>query len=50
MPVMDLFRIRNFEIRNRLFVGTGKYAATRTLTVLPAPGAPPWFALTGLAG
>ena len=22
---MDLFRIRNFEIRNRLFVGTGKY-------------------------
>src|ERR1700749_4713885 len=23
---MDLFKIRNFEIRNRLFVGTGKYA------------------------
>src|SRR5256885_15898645 len=22
---MDVFRIRNFEIRNRLFVGTGKY-------------------------
>jgi thiazole synthase len=22
---MDLFRIKNFEIRNRLFVGTGKY-------------------------
>src|SRR4051794_2165908 len=24
---MDLFRIKNFEIRNRLFVGTGKYAS-----------------------
>src|SRR6476660_185916 len=23
---MDLFKIRDFEIRNRLFVGTGKYA------------------------
>src|SRR5258706_2006544 len=23
---MDVFRIKNFEIRNRLFVGTGKYA------------------------
>src|SRR3954452_1901156 len=23
---MNLFRIRDFEIRNRLFVGTGKYA------------------------
>ena len=23
---MDIFRIRDFEIRNRLFVGTGKYA------------------------
>src|SRR3954470_24593290 len=23
---MDVFRIRDFEIRNRLFVGTGKYA------------------------
>src|SRR3954449_6962352 len=22
---MDVFKIRNFEIRNRLFVGTGKY-------------------------
>ena len=31
-------------------IGTGKYAATRTLTVLPAPGAPAWFAFTGLAG
>src|SRR5271169_2737831 len=24
---MDIFRIKNFEIRNRLFVGTGKYAS-----------------------
>src|ERR671921_3058499 len=24
---MDLFRIKDFEIRNRLFVGTGKYAS-----------------------
>src|SRR5262245_3694904 len=24
---MDLFRIKNFEVRNRLFVGTGKYAS-----------------------
>src|SRR3954464_1184385 len=24
---MDVFKIRNFEIRNRLFVGTGKYAS-----------------------
>src|SRR5207302_4565342 len=24
---MDHFRIKNFEIRNRLFVGTGKYAS-----------------------
>src|SRR5258707_7903367 len=24
---MDVFRIKNFEIRNRLFVGTGKYAS-----------------------
>src|SRR6266480_5855845 len=24
---MDLFKIKNFEIRNRLFVGTGKYAS-----------------------
>lgn len=24
--MQDVFRIRNFEIRNRLFVGTGKYA------------------------
>src|SRR3954462_14195836 len=24
---MDPFRIRDFEIRNRLFVGTGKYAS-----------------------
>src|SRR5947207_14457763 len=24
---MDPFRIKNFEIRNRLFVGTGKYAS-----------------------
>src|SRR5947207_15597633 len=24
---MDLFKINNFEIRNRLFVGTGKYAS-----------------------
>src|SRR5256884_7905735 len=23
----DVFRIRDFEIRNRLFVGTGKYAS-----------------------
>ena len=23
---MDVFRIRDFEIKNRLFVGTGKYA------------------------
>ena len=23
---MDVFRIKDFEIRNRLFVGTGKYA------------------------
>ena len=23
---MDVFRIANFDIRNRLFVGTGKYA------------------------
>src|SRR5215467_3190495 len=22
---MDIFRIKNFELRNRLFVGTGKY-------------------------
>ena len=26
-PAMELFRIKNFEIRNRLFVGTGKYAS-----------------------
>lgn len=24
---MDIFRIKDFEIRNRLFVGTGKYAS-----------------------
>jgi thiazole synthase len=24
-PTMDVFRIRDYEIRNRLFVGTGKY-------------------------
>src|SRR3982751_871026 len=24
---MDVFKIRGFEIRNRLFVGTGKYAS-----------------------
>src|SRR2546428_4074864 len=24
---MDVFRIKNFEVRNRLFVGTGKYAS-----------------------
>src|SRR6202162_3039238 len=24
---LDVFRIRDFEIRNRLFVGTGKYAS-----------------------
>ena len=24
---MDYFRIKSFEIRNRLFVGTGKYAS-----------------------
>src|SRR5207244_11881917 len=24
---MDVFRIKDFEIRNRLFVGTGKYAS-----------------------
>src|SRR5919107_2960328 len=24
---MDIFRIRDFEVRNRLFVGTGKYAS-----------------------
>src|SRR3954468_5270019 len=24
---MDVFKIRDFEIRNRLFVGTGKYAS-----------------------
>ena len=23
---MDVFRIKDFEVRNRLFVGTGKYA------------------------
>src|SRR5919204_3431240 len=25
---MDVFKIRNFEVRNRLFVGTGKYASS----------------------
>src|SRR5438105_5830065 len=29
--LMDLFRIKNFEIRNRLFVGTGKYASYETM-------------------
>ena len=24
---MDVFRIKDFEIRNRLFVGTGKYSS-----------------------
>src|SRR5688500_14535654 len=27
MPESDIFRIKDFEIRNRLFVGTGKYAS-----------------------
>src|SRR2546421_4935740 len=27
MSDMDVFRIKDFEIRNRLFVGTGKYAS-----------------------
>ena len=30
-------------------VGSGKYAVTRMLTVLPVPGAP-WFAFCGLLG
>ena len=28
-PMQDVFRIKDFEIRNRLFVGTGKYAELR---------------------
>src|SRR5687768_5428934 len=26
-PMSDAFRIKDFEVRNRLFVGTGKYAS-----------------------